>query len=207
MGKTILPNFNINSKLCAVSDCGRASVSKGFCDKHYRRFRRSGDPLFVNKTRIRRRPDNFEKRFWALVDKASSERDCWNWTGYVNFGGYGRIRWGGKKVLAHRAAWRLKYGSEPSLLLLHSCDNPKCVNTDHLREGSHKDNANDRQARNRTAKGSKVARAVLHETDVMKIKQLLSQNTMTQTKIGQMFGVGRAAIVKINTGFTWKHVK
>lgn len=206
MGNSILPNFTLNTKLCAVTDCGRKAITKGFCDKHYRRYRRSGDPLFVNKTRKRRDPPSFASRFWDRVDKTSNANGCWEWTGFTNLGGYGRLRWGAKKVLAHRAAWKLEHGKDASSMLLHSCDNPKCVNTDHLREGTHKDNANDKCRRNRQAKGSATGRAKLHETDVQQIKEMIALKTMKQTEIARMFGVGRSAIVRIKSGLTWAHV-
>ena len=75
---------------------------------------------------------------------------CWEWNGYINDSGYGRYRLKNKKTLAHRAAWLLLRGPIPNdLLVLHHCDNPKCVNPDHLYLGTNGDNMRDCARRGR----------------------------------------------------------
>lgn len=208
MAKSNLPNKQFIIKTCGAFSCERIAVSKGYCDKHYRRLLRHGTTLLIKTPRPKRATrESFEKRFWSYIDKTSNLQGCWEWTGRTNFGGYGRINWDGKKILAHRVAWMLAYGKEPTTFLLHSCDNPKCVNTDHLREGTHQDNAKDRVERNRQPKGSNVANAKLTESEVLKIRDLLAEKKLTQTKIGEMFGVKRKTIVKIKARLTWKHLE
>lgn len=78
-------------------------------------------------------PTPLAERFWAKVEKGSS---CWTWTGSTDPNGYGRIQRGGRKegvLLAHRLSWHLATGVDPGeLCILHLCDNPPCVNPDHL---------------------------------------------------------------------------
>lgn len=89
-------------------------------------------------------------RFWSLVERGSS---CWRWKGAVMRGGYGcfsltRVRRG--PLMAHRVAYAAVHGSVPSgAVVMHSCDNPLCVNPDHLRLGSQLDNTRDMMAKGR----------------------------------------------------------
>jgi hypothetical protein len=80
--------------------------------------------------------------FWANVQKGDG---CWLWTGAINGPGYGSLRLDGqpKSVFAHRLAWQLANGAMPNGLVLHKCDNPRCVNPDHLFIGTYTDNQRD----------------------------------------------------------------
>ena len=91
--------------------------------------------------------------FWII-----SNTGCWEWSRSRNKDGYGHLYCGGRVVSAHRFSWMLFYGPIPKgLCVLHKCDNPTCVNPNHLFLGTQLDNLKDMRAKNRASsnKGNK----------------------------------------------------
>jgi hypothetical protein len=75
---------------------------------------------------------------------------CWNWTGCLDGHGYGVVRHKGKNYLVHRLAYQYWVGKLPGELdCCHKCDNPRCINPDHLFSGSAADNIRDAIAKGR----------------------------------------------------------
>jgi hypothetical protein len=105
-------------KQCAIEGCSGNPVAKGLCEKHYRRFRRTGttaDPV----------PVSLEARFWAKVDRSGGPDACWPWTAMKDRSGYGRIQINGKSRPAHRVAYELTHGPiEDGLDPDHTCHDP-----------------------------------------------------------------------------------
>lgn len=139
-----------------------------------------------------------EERFWEKVDKSG---DCWLWTGCVNSYGYGRINIKKKIIKAHRVSWGLLFGPIPKgLCILHKCDNPPCVNPDHLFLGTLSDNTKDMIAKGR---GGNVK---LFPNQVREIQRRFKAGEIG-TILAKEFGVNQGAISKIITGRTWKEIK
>lgn len=88
-------------------------------------------------------------RFWSKVEK-SEESDCWTWSGAKIYSGYGRIYVSGKVYSAHRVSFKIKNGYlDDTLFVCHRCDNPSCVNPNHLFLGTAKDNMKDQREKGR----------------------------------------------------------
>lgn len=134
-------------EICAVAGCTTKPQAKGYCQKHYRRWKSNGDPLRVNGIR-----NDDEARFWQFVDKTEGlgpSGECWEWTGCKESRGYGMIWMDGRMINAHRYAYFLANGHYPEPVGRHTCDNPSCVRFDHILEGTHKDNMQDKMKRGR----------------------------------------------------------
>src|SRR6266581_6057922 len=88
------------------------------------------------------------ERFWAKVIRSES---CWTWTGSKNKLGYGRFKNSrDKNRYAHRIAWQLVFGAIPQgRVVAHACDNPGCVNPEHLWLARQGDNLNDAEEKGR----------------------------------------------------------
>ncbi len=188
--------------VCSADDCKRESIvrDKELCSTHYYRWWKG---LPVNaKTMYDRTPlERFSEKYVVL------DIGCWEWSGHRQKQGYGTFSIDGEMVLAHRAAWVLTVGKIPEgMNVLHSCDNPPCVNVDHLFLGTQKDNIQDMISKGRDKLiGEKSSRTDLTEDDVRVIKKLLSVGRPHKA-ISSLFGVGVAAIGHISTGHTWSHV-
>jgi hypothetical protein len=98
---------------------------------------------------------NVLERFMAKVDKRGDD-ECWEWLGYKSAKGYGRFKYEGKDTMATRVAWILIKGLTPpsGLMACHKCDNPSCVNPEHLFWGTAHDNTLDSIQKKRFAKNN-----------------------------------------------------
>lgn len=146
-------------------------------------------------------------RFWSKVNKKSIN-DCWIWKSYCNKFGYGSFYIKEQFYRAHRIAYSLKYGKIPKgIFVLHRCDNPSCVNPNHLFLGTQSDNMRDASQKSHfpLRKGIKNSRAKLTENDIKKIRQLLEQG-MFQKDIGNLFGITQGMIGFIKRGLSWNHI-
>ena len=88
-------------------------------------------------------PHNYLEVFMKKVDKRSLN-ECWNWLASIGSNGYGSFRYNGGMEDAHRVAWKLIVGKIPKgKLVLHKCNNKRCVNPHHMYLGNQCDNLKD----------------------------------------------------------------
>lgn len=142
-----------------------------------------------------------EQRFLQYVQVAAS--GCWLWTGFVNERGYGKFRFRGKKMRAHRVAWILFRGEVPDgLKVCHTCDVTRCVNPDHLFVGTQAVNLADMRAKGRHACDTTQNRNKLQPSQVLELRQRVASGE-AQLRIAEEFGVGPATVWNIVHRRTW----
>lgn len=149
---------------------------------------------------------NRKIRFWKSVDK-KGENECWNWKSSKNKKGYGRIHLGMVGTTAHRFSYMINKGEIPEgMFVCHSCDNPGCVNPNHLFLGTNKDNMKDCMDKNRVAWGERTKHSKLNNEQVLEIIDLYKTNRYTEKELGLMFGVSFSNIYQIIEGKTWRRL-
>ena len=142
-----------------------------------------------------------EERFSKFFVKGSPD-ECWEWIGAKLPTGYGLIRVDSKTIRAHRLALELHLGRPitPGLNVLHSCDNPGCVNYSHLREGTQQENVDDMMERGRAVLPSQPPGQKLTWDQVNEIRSRVGQ---TRTAIAKEFGMSPSQISRIINNKTW----
>lgn len=188
--------------LCQIEDCNKPSRHLGWCVAHYKRFNRYGDPLAGGSAHYKNPEEAFISR------SAHRETGCVEWTGSSDAKGYGQLRIGGKLIKAHRYAWSRANGPIPKgMVVLHKCDNPSCVNVDHLSAGTQLENVHDMDAKGRRVnnqlKGMACGNAKITDDDVRAIRS----DTRRQVDIGATYGIAQTVVSKIKLYQAWSHVK
>jgi hypothetical protein len=196
---------------CTIKDCNRKRAKNGYCYAHNKRFEENGNPISGKKLKYHAKTlvDAFDSRY-----KKSNISECWEWKGWKNKGGYGYFSFDGFKYAAHRHAYTLRNGSIPhGLMICHKCDNPSCVNPDHLFAGTNGDNVRDAYLKKRRnpvpidsmPRGDNCYLSKLTEKDVIDIKKMFNDGKRN-TEIAKIYGVIHQTISCIRNNKTWKHV-
>ncbi len=156
-------------------------------------------------------------RFWSLVDKASSKSGCWLWLGASRGDGYGMfsdVSIGGA-IAAHRFSYELSRQKRlaKGQLVCHRCDNPACVNPNHLFAGSHADNSRDMVQKGRSLRGvrrgGKPGHPGLTPEIIEQIRAERSKTGLSLAKLAVKFEMSAPTVrraLQANLGDTTCHV-
>lgn len=153
-------------------------------------------------------------RFWIKVDKSPGfgpNGDCWRWTA-CRGNGYGVFGLTERKGLAinsraHRISWMLAHGAIPQgMNVCHHCDEPGCVNPDHLFLETAAGNTADMTRKGRQAKGADNGTAKITDEIAVAIRQRFALGDLTQIELGRQYGLAGPTISKIVLGDAWQHV-
>ncbi|RAV17505.1 hypothetical protein DQP57_00325 [Mycobacterium colombiense] len=139
--------------------------------------------------------EKLRARFEAKYVRGEPD-ECWEWRGYRDRQGYGRMRLLGEQVAA-RISYRLYRGDIPTgLVILHLCDNPPCVNPGHLRVGTIGGNNKDRAAKGRNAPRRPGGHNKLTDSQVREIRERYEAGER-QYALADEYGVNQSNISRI----------
>jgi len=204
-------------KIC--SKCKEKKENDGFskgqksCKECYRKY-------YLNKTKriclecrslcIGKRHSYCSNECKIIHNTKKIPNGCWEWKGAV-VDGYGQTNDYDSKyknIRTHRLSYRVFKGEIPQgLLVLHACDNRKCVNPKHLFLGTHHDNNQDCLKKGRWKGGAPIGEkngtSKLKEKDIIQIRQMQKEG-VKQKKLGEIFGVSQPTISSIINLKSWK---
>lgn len=138
--------------MCKETDCDSRAVCKGWCNKHYQRWYKHGDPGCTTNVPTKATLEERLRHYgWSTTPTG-----CWEWNGSRLKTGYGRVAHQHKVLGAHRVAHEVWIGPIPEgLQVNHHCDNPPCINPEHLYAGTAQENMQDKVNRGRWKGGRK----------------------------------------------------
>lgn len=138
----------MSKTICSVDGCETKVRARGYCNPHYLRWKRHGDPEAGGPPR--RYETDIAERIHA-TGWTVTEKGCWLWRGSITHYGYARLITRGKWWVVSRLVLELDGRPAPfeEALARHKCDNPRCVNPRHLEWGDSADNHRDMVERNR----------------------------------------------------------
>lgn len=184
-------------KLCSVPGCERHALKRGFCNAHYLRWWRHGDPLHGRALKG-------EPLAWLKAHAGFDSDECLIWPFRASQFEYGLVRYEERSQVASRVMCRLAHGEPPEgkPWALHSCHTPACCNPNHLRWGTEAENAADRIGDGTHMIGEKHPGAKLTEADVRAIRA----SSARTADLARQYGVTRSCLHAARTGISWRHL-
>lgn len=150
------------------------------------------------------------------------ENQCHEWTASLDHKGYGQFRFGARIMKAHRFSWMMANQQDPgSLFVCHRCDNPKCVNPEHLFLGTHSDNMKDMHSKGRAPaqtgawrdvcpesvlRGEDAPNVKIAESVVRAILDSPDTGWGCRARLAKQHGITPQHVGRILAGKAWAHV-
>ena len=198
---------------CSIPGCEKKSGANGKkspCSMHRARIARHGSPDVVLPPRST--PPISGHGYLERYVPTREAGKCWEWTGPLDSRGYGvarSVRSGGNRgpARAHRVVYEALDGEIPEgKLLMHSCDNPRCVNPEHLTPGTDAENLADMRRKGRSARGEKHRAAKMTEAQVMEARRKYATGQYTIAALAAEYGLTSGPAYQMLRGITWKHL-
>ncbi len=138
-----------------------------------------------------------------------NNNDCWVWLGAKQPTGYGLLWVSNTKKYekTHRLSYKFFHGKIPDgICVCHKCDNPSCINPEHLFLGTHADNASDKISKGRQKIGSQHGRAILKENQILKIRETYKGEYGQLSELAKKYHVTPQSISAIVNRKNWRHI-
>lgn len=184
-------------RMCSILGCEKRHYGGSFCQMHYARNRRNGNPLVSKK-----RPNGTTKKWLTEVALTWDSEVCLIYPHGIGSHGYGEANIDGRKVCAHVFICEEKHGPKPTPdhEVAHSCrTNKACVNWRHVRWATRIENMRDKFAHGTINRGEAHGLAMLSRDDVLAIRSA----TGRQIDIGDQFGVSQQTVSDIKNRRRW----
>lgn len=189
---------------CSIVECPKPSKKRGWCEMHYNRWRRHGDPhVTLHPT---------EATVAAVLahhmrGPAPDQDTCWLWPHTIADTGYGTFVHKGTRYGAHRVSYEVHNGPIPDgMCVRHTCDVRACINPAHLIVGTQAQNIGDMVARDRHCPGIRNGQAKLTEEQVTEIRDRYARGGITQYQLAEEYSIGQGSVSRIVRGVRWTHV-
>lgn len=141
------------------------------------------------------------------------ETGCWEYAGkFKDKDGYALVWYPGshgkRLVRLHRLVWELTHEAiPPTVHVCHTCDNPPCINPEHLFTGTSRDNNDDKVRKGRHARGETAGRSKLTDMQVREMRALYAAGGESTNTLARRFGITQATTWKIVRRLAWRHVE
>jgi hypothetical protein len=184
---------------CSISQCNRKVLARGWCSRHYQRWRGHGDPVAGGTIK------GAGAKF--IEDSLLTNTDeCILWPFGRHRMGYAKAYFGpGESRQGHRIVCKKAYGPAPSPKhdAAHSCRGGYlgCINWRHLRWATRKENIADATSQGTIARGHRHPSVKLTEQQVRQIRAL--RHKMSGRQIAKQFGLGHSSVRSIFSGRNW----
>jgi len=196
------------SDFCCIKGCENVVLAMGMCVNHWRMNKKHGSPVSVRPLSAANRGLPAEERFWKGVQKTDG---CWLWTLGKDGDGYGIFSaeiHGVKVRKAHRFSYMLATGEilGRHQLIMHSCDNPQCVNPAHLDAGTPAENTADMMRKGRDRYGRLVQAQKVAKLSDEQVVAILA-DARPYAVIAAEYGVHKQTVLAIKARTTRQEVQ
>lgn len=193
--------------VCKIHECGKPVKARGYCENHYRRELRHGDPLAGPLAAPQAKGAALE---WSRKAALYEGDDCLIWPFHRHRAtGYGRTNWKGKPAIASRVICEIAHGLPPTPhhQAAHSCRGAHegCVNPQHLRWATVKENNADKLAHGTHLQGERVGNSKLTGAAVLEIRRRAAAGE-SQRVIAASFGINQSLVSMIKRRTVWAHL-
>ena len=153
------------------------------------------------------------KRFYDNVSLGFGEDACWTWVGGISFLACRGVFWvDGRNRSASVVSYEIYYGRNTNgMLVCHTCDNPNCVNPNHLFLGTARDNTMDMISKKRhkcnLPKGQNHKDCKLSQEQVLEIRKKYATGNYFQKQLSDEYNVNQYNVSKIIRNITWKNIE